>query len=145
MNPRSDPYVVVRAAGNEQKTPTIDNNLNPVWQELCCTKVGEKSFRFLVCLGWMLGWRLKAHDKNHAKWLSCNELILVALLEETFQDKNLFNFSIGANDHKVELEAAGNFWVVGNALFSPLYTGGDDLTHIWSRGSKPSWSPPSAG
>lgn len=75
----------------------------------------------------MLGWRLKAHDKNHAKWLSCNELILVALLEETFQDKNLFNFSIGANDHKVELEAAGNFWVVGNALFSPLYTGGDDL------------------
>ncbi len=37
--------------------------------------------------------------------LSSNELILVALFEENFQDKNLFNFSIGANDNKVELEA----------------------------------------
>lgn len=47
----SDPYVVVRAAGTEQKTPTIDNDLNPIWK-----------------------------------------------------DQNLFSFSVGAHDNKVELE-----------------------------------------
>ena len=31
--PRSDPYVIVRAAGVEQKTPVIMNNLNPVWED----------------------------------------------------------------------------------------------------------------
>ncbi|CAE8651204.1 unnamed protein product [Polarella glacialis] len=47
----SDPYVVVRAGGLEQKTSVIDNNLNPEWT-----------------------------------------------------DKNLFNFLLGADDHKVQLE-----------------------------------------
>eukprot|EP00930_Biecheleria_cincta_P063906 TRINITY_DN4944_c1_g2_i1.p1 TRINITY_DN4944_c1_g2~~TRINITY_DN4944_c1_g2_i1.p1 ORF type:complete len:1994 (-),score=345.92 TRINITY_DN4944_c1_g2_i1:416-6397(-) len=28
----SDPYVIVRAGNSEQKTPTIDNDLNPVWK-----------------------------------------------------------------------------------------------------------------
>lgn len=45
--------------------------------------------------------------------LSCNELFLVLLLEENFQDKNLFNFSIGANDHKVELEARHIIFIWG--------------------------------
>ncbi|CAJ1404784.1 unnamed protein product [Effrenium voratum] len=37
----SDPYVVVRAAGVEQKTPTINNNLNPVWE-------GDNLFSFNI-------------------------------------------------------------------------------------------------
>lgn len=37
----SDPYVIVRAGGTEHRTPTIDNDLNPVWRT-------DNVFRFEV-------------------------------------------------------------------------------------------------